>query len=106
MVYYKLRDGRLVDENDLQSAFYISTGNHAYERPGAYIRWLNNRFGNPIVNYTVAPTLADFVLGNRKIDAIRELREQRHIGLRDAKDAIEHYEKHLRKGMKHNAISI
>ena len=91
MLYYQLRNGKIVDEYDVHRAFEVCTG-ETYDYFGnAYSKWLYSMLGNSIVK-AMKETEVDimqFLKGNNIIAAVRLYRETHGCTLREAKDAID-----------------
>ena len=91
MLYYQLRNGKIVDEYDVHRAFEVCTGETYDYFSNAYSKWLYSLLGNSIVK-AMKETEVDmiqFIKGNNIIAAVRLYREANGCSLREAKEAID-----------------
>ena len=91
MLYYQLRNGKIVDEYDVHRAFEVCTGETYDYFSNAYSQWLYSMLGNSIVK-AMRETEVDmmqFIKGNNIIPAVKLYRETHGCTLREAKDAID-----------------
>ena len=91
MLYYTLKNGRVVSECDVQKAYEITTGKtYMYDNPEC-VRWLYSLCGNSIVRARKKEdmTIEDFLDNGLIIEAVRLYRVQNDCSLREAKDAID-----------------
>lgn len=91
MLYYQLRNGKIVDEYDVHRAFEVCTGETYDYFSNAYSQWLYSMLGNSIVK-AMRETEVDMIQlikGNNFIAAVKLYRETHGCTLREAKDAID-----------------
>lgn len=91
MLYYKLRNGNIVSEYEVNKAFEICTGETFHYDSNAYAKWLYSMLGKSII-MTMTETTVDieqFLNGNNTVAAVRLYRDQHNCTLREAKDAID-----------------
>lgn len=91
MLYYQLRNGKIVDEYDIHRAFEVCTGETYDYFNNAYSKWLYSLLGKSIVK-AMKETEVDmmqFIKGNNIIAAVRLYREAHGCTLREAKEAID-----------------
>jgi ribosomal protein L7/L12 len=91
MLYYKLRNGNIVDEYDIHKAFEICTGETYRYDSKAYSKWLYSMLGKSIIKAMTETEvdIAQFLKGNNTIAAVRLYRDTHGCTLREAKDAID-----------------
>lgn len=91
MLYYTLRNGKIVDEYEVHRAFEICTGETYRYDSVAYSKWLHSMLGKSIIKAMreTEIDIAQFLKGNNTIAAVRLYRDTHGCTLREAKDAID-----------------
>lgn len=91
MLYYTLRNGKIVSEYDVQKAFEICTGETFHYDSKAYSNWLYSMLGKSITRAMNEKEIdiIQFIKGENILGAIRLYREIHNCTLREAKDAID-----------------
>lgn len=87
-VYYNSYDRRVFSQEDIERAFYITTGKYADMHRGEYLRYLNDCFGKSISGYF--PGTVEYLIDHDcKIKAIIQYRREHACSVSEAKDAVE-----------------
>ena len=91
MLYYQLRNGKIVDQYDVYKAYEIATGNAFDYFSADFSKWLYSMLGESIVKAMkeTEVDLMQFIKGNNIIAAVRLYREIHGCSLREAKDAVD-----------------
>lgn len=95
MLYYQLRNGKIVDEYDVYKAYEIATGNTFEYDSADFAKWLHSMLGNSIVE-VIKETEIDIVRlikGGNILAAVRTYRNMHDCTLREAKEKVEEMRK-------------
>lgn len=87
-IYYKNRKGQLLDNHDVERAFWVVSGHYCWEDEAGYLKFLYGLLGNPIVA-VAHPTVEGLLASGSKVQAIKLYREQNECTLCEAKNAVE-----------------
>lgn len=89
-VYYKTKFGTIVRNNELESAYTITTGKHRWESERDYLEWLNSIWGKYVISAHNANELSveELLKNDMKHLAVRVYADQHNCSLYDAYKAI------------------
>lgn len=90
MLYYTLKNDRLVSEIELHKAYEVATGETFSFEGHAYEDWLNSLMGKSIVSVrdSADMTIVDFLEKNALLDAIKIYRERHVCSLAEAREVV------------------
>lgn len=91
MLYYTLRNGKIVDEYDLKKAYEIVSGKMFIDDAVGYSKFLYGLCGGSVVKAMNESdvSIEELIHGNAIIQAVRLYREKNGCGLREAKEAVD-----------------
>lgn len=88
IVYYKNRDGKLLNSHDVERAFWVVTGNYRWQDEVGYLKFLYDLLGKTIVA-VANPSVEGFIAKGESFAAIRLYRDQHGCSLTEAKQAVD-----------------
>lgn len=93
-VYYKTKFGTIIRNNELESAYTITTGKHLWESEKDYMLWLNSIWGKYVVSAHNANELSveELMKNGQKYLAVHVYADQHNCSLTDAHRAIREME--------------
>lgn len=88
IVYYKNRNGKLLDSRDVERAFWVVTGNYRFQDEVGYLKFLYDLLGKTIVS-VANPTVESYIATGQSFHAIRLYRDQHGCSVSEAKRAVD-----------------
>lgn len=92
-VMYKLKNGKIVSERDIRTAFNIlvceECNDNSHNINSKYVHFLDGLFKNGNIVWYGTPTLDELISSGSKVCATMKYREEHGCGLREAKDAVD-----------------
>ncbi len=95
-IFYQTYDGKIIEREDIEDAFYIATGKHAETHEGEFIRFLNDCFGKSVESYAHY-TPDDLIKKGYNVMAMRLYREENKCTLKEAVEEVRKHSENFQK---------
>lgn len=90
LLYFERKDGGYYTNDQIETAYYISTGKHRYENEKEYMLFLNKIFGKSITK-AVIPDPIEFLEKGWRLFACRQYANMNGCSICEARNILKEY---------------